>query len=197
VTTAAPSTHSVLGVLGKERLVDLGRFIDVRLTTKQTRDDQIKTLLQSGVLDFERALSFMRREELKSACRAHGLDASGRARDQLVERLRVLRGERKKGPPTGELMHVATRKRDLPIRGDIVSARHRQWLVEDVKLPPQVGQQHLVSLVCLDDDNQGREPSADLGARARRDDPAARARRASAMCVTSTRRATSAPTSTR
>jgi hypothetical protein len=157
VTTAAPSTHSVLGVLGKERLVDLGRFIDVRLTTKQTRDDQIKTLLQSGVLDFERALSFMRREELKSACRAHGLDASGRARDQLVERLRVLRGERKKGPPTGELMHVATRKRDLPIRGDIVSARHRQWLVEDVKLPPQVGQQHLVSLVCLDDDNQGRE----------------------------------------
>ena len=75
VTTVFPSTHSVLEVLGKERLVDLGRFFDVRLTTKQTRQEQLQTLQQSGVLGFEDALGFMHREELKAACRAHGLDA--------------------------------------------------------------------------------------------------------------------------
>jgi hypothetical protein len=34
--------------------------------------------------------------------------------------------------------------------------RHRQWLIEAVTAPPSEGDSTLVSLVCLDDDNQGR-----------------------------------------
>src|SRR5690606_22453116 len=65
---------------------------------------------------------------------------------------------------------------DLPRIGDVVYARHRQWLVEAVEPAPELLTERaprnpatLVSLVCLDDDNQG-EPlqllwELELGAR--------------------------------
>ncbi|MBK6692745.1 MAG: DEAD/DEAH box helicase [Myxococcales bacterium] len=46
--------------------------------------------------------------------------------------------------------------RYAPRPGDIVRVRHRQWLVEGVVPPPEEGHATLVKLVCLDDDNQGR-----------------------------------------
>ncbi len=43
----------------------------------------------------------------------------------------------------------------LPQTGDIVRVRSRQYLVEEVVLPPSPGDSSLVSLSCLDDDAQG------------------------------------------
>src|SRR5690606_20204140 len=46
--------------------------------------------------------------------------------------------------------------REVPEAGDIVQVRHRQYLVEDVALPPEPHHATRVRLVCLDDDDQGR-----------------------------------------
>ncbi|MBX3270370.1 MAG: DISARM system SNF2-like helicase DrmD [Sandaracinaceae bacterium] len=46
--------------------------------------------------------------------------------------------------------------RYAPRPGDIVSCRHRQWLVEGVAPPPAEKHATRVSLVCLDDDAQGQ-----------------------------------------
>ena len=152
-----PNTKSVLGTLTKDRLVEFGRFFDVSLAKKTTRDEQISTLLSVGSIDFEAALGFLRREELKAACRAHGLDDTGRARSSLIERLAVARGDEKPSrKTTGEVFRAEAKQRFLPEVGDIVQVRHRQWLVEDLVAPPEPKQQTLVKLVCLDDDNQGR-----------------------------------------
>jgi hypothetical protein len=43
----------------------------------------------------------------------------------------------------------------IPELGQIVRVRSRQYLVEDVVLPPNAGDQTLVRLSCLDDDAQG------------------------------------------
>lgn len=43
----------------------------------------------------------------------------------------------------------------IPSPGQIVRARSRQYLVEDVVPPPQGGDDTLVRLSCLDDDVQG------------------------------------------
>lgn len=42
-----------------------------------------------------------------------------------------------------------------PVPGEIVRVRQRQYLVEDVQLPPGPGEATLVSMSCLDDDAQG------------------------------------------
>src|SRR5256885_2847259 len=43
----------------------------------------------------------------------------------------------------------------IPELGQIVQVRSRQYLVEDVVFPPNLGDQTLVRLSCLDDDAQG------------------------------------------
>ncbi|MCA9664086.1 MAG: DISARM system SNF2-like helicase DrmD [Myxococcales bacterium] len=167
-----PKTASLLDALTKDRLVELGRVFDVALTKKVTKEQQIATLLGTSALDFERALGFLRRDELRAACRAHGLTDEGRARQLLADRLRGARGEQRK---TTGFVPVKRRPRFVPEPGDIVQVRHRQWLVEAVVPPPAPpepgGIEHntLVKLVCLDDDNQGRGLSVlwelELGAR--------------------------------
>lgn len=57
----------------------------------------------------------------------------------------------------------------IPVAGDVVLVRHRQYLVEDVVPPPHRGDLTLVRCVCLDDDAQGRRLEVlwelELGAR--------------------------------
>src|SRR5690606_38428855 len=62
----------------------------------------------------------------------------------------------------------------LPKRGQVVQARHRQWMVEEVR-PGAPGDSASVSLVCLDDDAPGEslEILWDLELGARVIDPAA------------------------
>lgn len=154
MTQAIPSNESVLAVLTKARIEDLGRQLGLVLPTDGKKDELVRALLTSGQLRFVELLRALGRDELKSACRAHGLDEGGRARPVLVGRLMEARGE--KAEPPKILFAAQEIPRHAPRPGDIVGLRHRQYLVEEVTPPPEPGHATAVRLVCLDDDNQGR-----------------------------------------
>ncbi|MCD6497575.1 MAG: DISARM system SNF2-like helicase DrmD [Deltaproteobacteria bacterium] len=111
-------------------------------------------MVESGRVRFSELLPFLGRDELKSVCRAHGLDESGRARPVLAKRIIEAHGEDAAVPDP--LFGIDQIARYLPRPGDIVQVRHRQWLVEQVTAPPEPKHATAVKLVCLDDDNQGR-----------------------------------------
>jgi superfamily II DNA or RNA helicase len=168
---AEPTAQSVLGVLPKPRLIALGRDVDISVPPAATKDAQIRLLVDSGRLRFRELLRRLDRDELRAACREHGIDDSGRARVELASRLMQARGSGESAPPQG--LFLATEiARHRPRRRDIVLCRHRQWLVEDVVAPQRDGDATVVRLVCLDDDNQGRVLEVlwelELGARVHR-----------------------------
>jgi hypothetical protein len=151
----APSSTTVLQVLPKPRLIALGRDVDVVVPPAATREEQVKTLVDSGRLRFHDLLRRLGRDELKAACRAHGLEDAGRARPELAARLLKARKGTESAPPS-PLFLAREVARHTPRRGDIVLCRHRQWLVEAVAPPPEPEHATRVRMVCLDDDNQGR-----------------------------------------
>jgi hypothetical protein len=163
---SVPTTSSVLKVVTKDRLVALGREFAVAIPPSATKDDQINLFATSGQLRFAHLLQWLGRDELKAACRAHGLPDDGRARSVLADRLMTARGRSR---TTTRATRAVGSDPTRPERGSIVQVRQRQYLVEDVVPPPEPGQQTRVDLVCLDDDNQGRRLSVlwelELGAR--------------------------------
>lgn len=163
-----PSSRTVLQVLPKNRLLELGRMFSVVVPPNAAKEDQVEALVAPGSLRFRDLLGALGRDELKAACRSHGLDDSGRARPQLAARLLQARGSMETAPPK-PLFVPNQIPRYAPRQGDIVQVRHRQWLVEAVVPPPAEGDSTLVRLVCLDDDNQGRSLDVfwelELGAR--------------------------------
>ena len=83
---AEASKRSVLSVLTKGRLEDLAREFGITLQSTATKDAQVAVLADSA-LDLGSVLGRLRRDELRSACRAHGVDATGRGRNDLMIRL--------------------------------------------------------------------------------------------------------------
>jgi len=154
VNQATPTNESVLSVLTKARLEDLGRQLGLVLPVEGKKDELVRAMAESGQVRFPELLRSLGRDELKSACRAHGLDDSGRARPLLAGRLIDAHGEEAEPP---EIIFSADEiPRYAPTPGDIVQVRHRQWLVEEVTPPPEPRHATAVRLACLDDDNQGR-----------------------------------------
>ncbi len=153
-TVQALTAEGVLGVLPKARLVELGRDLDVALSPSLTKERQVKTLLSSGRLRFRDLLRHLGRDELKAACRAHGLDDTGRARAALQARLLAAKGGKDTAPPK-PMFTAGEIARYVPRAGDIVLCRHRQWLVDDVAPAVEAGDATRVRLVCLDDDSSG------------------------------------------
>ncbi len=153
--TQAPSSRTVLGVLPKARLVDLGRTLGVSVPPAETKEAQVDLLIGTGLVRFQHLLQQLGRDELRAVCRAHGLDDSGRARPKLAARLLEAHGAADTVPPQ-PIFQAHEIPRYAPRPGDIVACRHRQWLVEDVHPPPQEGHATRVRMVCLDDDDQGR-----------------------------------------
>ncbi len=152
---AAPTSRSVLGALTKARLQELGRSVGLPIPDL-TRDEQAEILARTGRIHFRELLSQLGREELKAACRAHGIDDSGRARADLQNRLLLARGEAIDSAPPPAMFTRGEIPRYAPKPGDIVACRHRQWLVEHVAPPPEPKHATRVRMVCLDDDDQGR-----------------------------------------
>ena len=150
-----PSTRSVLAALPKARLIDLGRNLGVSLPASDTKEAQIAVLLDTGLVRFGDLLQQLGRDELRALCRAHGLDDTGRARPRLAARLIEAHGAADSVPPR-PIFKAHEIPRYAPQPGDIVACRHRQWLVEEVHAPPEVGHATRVRMVCLDDDDQGR-----------------------------------------
>jgi ERCC4-related helicase len=161
------SSHTVLEALTKARLAEIGRSFSVDLSLGATKDALIITLTGAPRFELPELLGLLLRDELKSACRAHGLDDAGRARGELASRLLQAWKPGATLPPPPR----SPRVRDLtaPVAGDIVHVRHRQYLVEEVVPPPRAREHTLARLVCLDDDAQGRRLDVlwelELGAR--------------------------------
>ena len=161
-----PTAESVLELLPKKRLCELGRTLGVQLPGERETQKRLAGLIAAR---FSRRLPVVLRElgrdELRAACSAHGLDSVGAARRDLQERLLVAAGL---SPVALSEPPVPLGAAELPQRGQVVEARHRQWLVEDVVLG-EVGESALVRMVCLDDDAPGRPLEAlwdlELGAR--------------------------------
>jgi hypothetical protein len=84
---SAPSTRTVLQTLPKARLLELARVFAVAVPPDATREVQAEALASSGVVRFRELLASLGRDELKAACRNHGLDDAGRARPLLASRL--------------------------------------------------------------------------------------------------------------
>jgi superfamily II DNA or RNA helicase len=132
----------------------LARTFAVLVPPEIPRDRQADLLADSGRLAFRALLEALTRDELRAACAQHGMDASGRARGDLAARLMAARAGVESMGPTA-VFDPRERPRDEPRVGDIAQVRHRQWLVEAVTPGLEAGQATRVSLVCLDDDNQG------------------------------------------
>jgi superfamily II DNA or RNA helicase len=163
-----PTTRTVLSVLQKARVLEVGREFGVVVPATGTKDTLVEALATSGQVRFQDVLGALGRDELKAACRAHGLDDSGRARPALAARLLQAHGAGDSVPPP-PIFAAREIPRYAPRPGDIVQVRHRQYLALDVQAPPAPGHHTLVQLVCLDDDNQGRRLDVlwelELGAR--------------------------------
>ena len=149
MTSAAPSPRTVLSALPKLRLAELGRELGLAVSETLTKDAQIDALLPS-LPPLHDLVGRLGRDELRAACRAHGLDDRARGRTELAAHLLgttpdALAPPRPPRPPGA-----------LPRAGDIVHARHRQYLVSEVTPATRHGESTRVSMVCLDDDAQGR-----------------------------------------
>ena len=162
---AAPSVEGVVEGLTKTRILETGRQLALRLPSSATKADLARRVASVG-LDLRRLLPLLRREELRGACRTFGLDHQLRARAQLIDAIVRAAGEQ---PPTAPPERPATD--GLPRPDDLVVVRQRQHLVEAVtpSATPGARQATRVSLVCLDDDAQGRRLEVlwelELGAR--------------------------------
>jgi hypothetical protein len=142
--------------------------MSVRVPPESTKEEQVGALQRANLPDVPRLLSWLTRDELRSVCRAHGLDDSGRARRVLVTRIAQMYKPGHSAPPPPE----SERSRELgapPVAGDLVLCRQRQYLVEEVVPAPEPEDQTLVRLICLDDDHQGHRLDVlwelELGAR--------------------------------
>ena len=143
-TPNAPTSSSILAALPLPRILDLARLFGVRLRAASTPKPRLAAML--GAKLEGRAPLVLRelgRDELQAVCRAHGIPDHAASRRDLLERLLLAAGfDPKRSAPPLPSHH----REGLPRAGQVVRARHRQWLVEEVPL---------VKLVCLDDDDPG------------------------------------------
>lgn len=148
-----PTPISALSTVTQRRLLDIARVFGVGLqstsATKKQLAQWLGEQLGNRLPDILREFG---REELVSACKAHGIPHDSPSRRTLIESLLAAAG-------VDPLHSVAAFSRNsgdgLPRKGDIVSARHRQWLVQWVH-QGEGADSPRVELVCLDDDDPGR-----------------------------------------
>lgn len=117
-----PTSQSLLQVLTKERLAELGRELAVFVPSSATKDVRIDRLV-SAAPPLPAIVKYMTRDELKAACRTHGFDDSGRSRGALAARLL---GDELPSPVAPALFGERPIARELPHKGDIVAVRLRR-----------------------------------------------------------------------
>jgi superfamily II DNA or RNA helicase len=146
--------RSVLEVLARERLLDLGRVTGTSLRAARDKKGELVGLLGAslGEARLPEVLRELGRDELKAVCRAHGLPEEGQRRADLVERVLLAAGF----APGASIPPRRYPHSSVPQPGQVLAARGRQWLVEALEL----GDEHespLLSLACLDDDAPGQK----------------------------------------
>jgi hypothetical protein len=119
-----PSTRSLLGLLTKQRLLELARDLEVAVPSSGKKDAQVDVLVDSGRLGFRGVVEKLGRDELRAACQVHGLPATSRSRTELAASLLQAHGTKDTVPPRPLFASMAT-ERWLPREKDIVQVRHR------------------------------------------------------------------------
>jgi hypothetical protein len=66
-------------------LLELSRDLGVVVKSRASKEDQVGALARKGELPT--LLRALGRDELKRACRQHGLDDRGRSREELAKRI--------------------------------------------------------------------------------------------------------------
>lgn len=163
---AAPSVASTLSTLGQPRILDLFRSFGVAARgEKATKAELVRQSTTEVGARLPAILRELSRDELRAVCRRHDLDDDARARVDLQARLLAAAGFDPRAATDPPPPHDPS---SLPKKGQVVQARHRQWLVEET-VPGGPGESALVRLVCLDDDDPGRQLETlwdlELGAR--------------------------------
>ncbi len=130
------------------------------------KEAQIARLLDAAPLRLPALLGHLYRDELRAACREHGLPIESRSRTELAGRLLDAAGLPRSRDTIPPLLAPAGH-RDTPRAGDVVMVRRRNYLVDRVHEPVGPDDAIRVALICLDDDNQGRRTEVlwELGAR--------------------------------
>ena len=166
VESACPTVASVLGILPAARLLDLCRLFGCEVhDITGGKEHLVRKLAAQMNGRLPAVLKELGRDELRAICRRHGLDPSARARADLQALVLTAAGL---DPRATSVRPPVPSIDGLPVKGQIVHARHRQWLVDDVA-PGDAGESPLVRLICLDDDDPGRQVEVlwalELGAR--------------------------------
>lgn len=91
--------RTILEQLTRERLADITGEFELEVADRRSSDAHVDAIVRKRSLDFRRVLDMMKRGELQAACAALDLDAGGREKATLVDRLL---GEEETGasPPT-------------------------------------------------------------------------------------------------
>ena len=166
-SAGTPTLESVLGTLTTGRLLDLCKLFgcEVRESTS-SRDRLVRTLTAHLGDRLPAVLRELGRDELRAVCRRHRLDGSARARVDIQSVVLSAAGIDPRA--ITQRPAVVLSPEELPEKGQVVHARHRQWVVDSVEKGLE-DESPLVRLVCLDDDDPGRQLDVlwnlELGAR--------------------------------
>jgi type I restriction enzyme M protein len=79
--------RAVLEQLSRERLAELAERFELEVADRRSIDAHIDAIVRKRSLDFAALLDALQRDELKAACEALGIDASGREKAPLVRRI--------------------------------------------------------------------------------------------------------------
>ncbi len=84
----SPKTRrAVLEQLSRERLGELTERFELNVADRRSIDAHIDAIVRKRSLDFGQLLETLQRDELKAACEILGIDASGREKAPLVQRI--------------------------------------------------------------------------------------------------------------
>ena len=76
-----------LAALPRASLARLTEHFALLVADRRVADDHIDALVRTRHVDFAELLGLLSREDLKAACEALGLDASGREKQPLIDRI--------------------------------------------------------------------------------------------------------------
>ena len=79
--------RTILEQLTRDRLAELSARLEVDVEDRRSTESHVDALIRKRSLEFASVLDLLKREELQLACEALGLDASGREKSKLVERI--------------------------------------------------------------------------------------------------------------
>lgn len=79
--------RDALGVLIKPRLLEIAAALGLDVPGRSLKTELVDAIVASPRAPFPRILELLRRDELKAICRAAGIDASGREKAVIAERI--------------------------------------------------------------------------------------------------------------